>query len=96
MNDLVTCRLAHPLEAKTAREFGLPARRHEVGEEITLSRSYAMRLVNSGWILGAEPKRPETVRAALRPARTRPQTPAPAAPAPTPAARGKTSGGAEK
>ncbi|MEV7011785.1 hypothetical protein [Streptosporangium sp. NPDC051022] len=70
MNDLVTCTLAHPLGEEGARSVGLEPRDHEVEAEITLLRGHAMRLVAAGLVAGADPKDPESVQAALRPAQS--------------------------
>ncbi|GHE31584.1 hypothetical protein GCM10017673_37910 [Streptosporangium violaceochromogenes] len=78
VNDLVTCTLAHPLPAEGARSVGLEFRDHEVEETITLMRGHALRLVGAGLIAGADPRNPQSVNDALRPAQP------PAAPADAP------------
>lgn len=67
MADMRKFKLAHPLRVEDAVEVGLPERKYYVGEEITLPYASAMRLVNAGFVAGAEPGKRETVKAALKP-----------------------------
>ncbi|MFG1976998.1 hypothetical protein ACGFJC_47365 [Nonomuraea fuscirosea] len=65
--DLRTFKLAHPLRKEDAVEVGLPERTYQVNDEITLPYQAALRLVNAGFVAGAEPGNRDTVKAALRP-----------------------------
>ncbi|WP_433357756.1 hypothetical protein ACQP25_45005 (plasmid) [Microtetraspora malaysiensis] len=80
--DSVKFKLAHPLPSADAAQLGLERRVHNVGEELTLPRRDAMRLVASGMVEHAEPSRPETLSKAF----TRANAVEQAAPAGTPTA----------
>ncbi|GAB2467583.1 hypothetical protein GCM10027187_39720 [Streptosporangium sandarakinum] len=64
--------LAHPLRTVDAIELGLAERVYPQGEELTLLRRDAMRLVGAGFVLGAEPGNLESIQAALTPVKPEP------------------------
>ncbi|WP_449066302.1 hypothetical protein [Planomonospora algeriensis] len=64
--------LAHPLRTVDAVELGLPERVYRQGEEITLLRREAMRLVGAGFVAGADPADRDSVQKALTPIKPAP------------------------
>lgn len=82
VSEMVTLKLAHPLDAD--RAAGLRAadvREYAVGEEITVPMDEARAIISAGYALGVEPSDKEAVARALRtgPARPRAASPSPAA-----------------
>ncbi|MER5649722.1 hypothetical protein [Streptosporangium sp. NPDC002524] len=63
--DYVSFTLANPLGTKDSEELGLEARTHAVGEQVTMLRRDAMRLVAVGYVKGADPNKIATVHTAL-------------------------------
>ncbi|GAA2691967.1 hypothetical protein [Nonomuraea recticatena] len=72
MSQLVKITLTNPLGSKDSEELGLERRVHATGETIILKEREAMRLVGVGYVLGAEPGNPATIRKALTPVKSRP------------------------